>query len=173
MADHKNEKRQPAGNYSVGYKKPPIEHQFKPGYLRDGAQKNRSRRKENPPDIVRMIEKLVRVKRGGKTITMHPFEAEITSLGNRALKGEPRAAKLFLEYCDAAGLLNPPPAEQTHGVFVIPKELDGGIVSFLLKTQGLPPWDPDLYAALKAGRERGSARIEELYIQFMKDLDHE
>jgi uncharacterized protein DUF5681 len=173
MADPKNEKPQPAGNYSVGYKKPPIEHQFKPGYLRDGAQKNRSRRKQNPPDIARMIEKSVQVKRSGKTITMHPFEAEITSLGNRALKGEPRAAKLFLQYCDAAGLLNPPPTEQTHGVFVIPKELDSRIVSFLIKTQGLPPWDPDLYAALKAERERDSARIEELYIQFMKDLDNE
>jgi hypothetical protein len=80
---------------------------------------------------------------------------------------------LFLQYCDVAGLLNPPPAEQTHGVFVIPKELNSGIVSFLLETQGLPPWDPDLYAALEAERKRDSARIEELYIQFMKDLDNE
>ena len=170
MAELKNEKPRAAGNYSVGYKKPPVEHQFKPGYLRDSAEQNKSRRKETLPDLAGMMEKPLQVKRGGKTVAMHPFEAEITSLGNRALKGEPRAAKLFLQHCDAAGLFNPPPGEQTHGVFVIPKELNYTIASFLLKTQGLPPWDPDLYAALLAEPKRDS---KEVYIEFMKGLENE
>ena len=38
MADPKNKKMDPAGNYNVGYKKPPVEHQFKPSYLRDSAR---------------------------------------------------------------------------------------------------------------------------------------
>jgi hypothetical protein len=39
MADPQDKKLHPAGNYNVGYKKPPVEHQFKPSYLRDSAQK--------------------------------------------------------------------------------------------------------------------------------------
>jgi hypothetical protein len=147
MADPNNEKPRPLGNYSVGYKKPPVEHQFKPGQLRDSAQNTKGGRKENPPDVAGMIEKSVQVKRGGKTITMHPFEAEVTSLGSRALKGE---AKLFLKNCDTASLLNPPPAQQTHGVFEVPKDVNAGIVRVLLENYGLPPWDSELYAALEA-----------------------
>jgi hypothetical protein len=173
MADPKNKKLPPAGNYTVGYKKPPAEHQFKPSYLRDGTQQTKRQRKENPPDVASMIEKSVQVKRGGKTITMHPFEAEVTSLGNRALKGEPRAAKLFLKHCEAAGLLDPPSSEQTHGVFLVPKDVNPGIVRVLLETYGMPPWNRDDYAALEAEYERDQARIEELYIQHMKDLENE
>ena len=173
MADTKNKKPKPAGNYNVGYKKPPAEHQFKPSYLREGAQKSKRQRKQRAPDVAGMIEKSVQVKRGGKTITMHPFEAEVTSLGNRALKGEARATKLFLQHCEVAGLLDPPSSEQTHGVFVIPKGVYPGIVKVLLRTYGLPPWNPDDYAALKAEYERDQARIEELYIQFVKDLENE
>jgi hypothetical protein len=172
MTDPKNKKRQPpTGNYAVGYKKPPAEHQFKPSYLRDGTQRTKRQRKEKAPDVAGLIEKSVQVKRGGKTITMHPFEAEVTSLANRALKGEPRAAKLFLQHCEGAGLLNPPIAEQTHGVFVIPRGVNPGIVRVLLETYGLPPWDPEVYAALEAEYERDQARIEELYVQFTKDLE--
>src|ERR1700730_15078110 len=171
MADPK--KLHPAGNYNVGYKKPPVEHQFKPSYLRDRAEKTNSRHKENTPEVHGMIEKAVQVKRGGKTINMHPFEAEVTSLGNRALKGEPRAAKLFLKHCEAAGLLDPQSSEQTHGVFEVPKDVNAGIVRVLLETYGLPPWDSDVYAALDAKYERDQARIEELYIQHMKDLENE
>src|SRR5260370_15845846 len=108
MADPKNKKMDPAGNYNVGYKKPPVEHQFKPSYLRDSAQKTKSRRKEKKPDVAGLIEKSVQVKRGGKTITMHPFEAQVTSPGNRALKGEPRAATLVLTHCEAASLFDLP-----------------------------------------------------------------
>ena len=176
MADPTNpdsEKPHPTGNYTVGYKKPPAEHQFKPKYLRDGPQNLKSRRKENALDIAGILDKPLRVKRGGKTVTMHPYEAELTSLGKRALKGEPRATKLFLKHCENAGLLDPPPAEQTHGVFVIPKGANRAIVRVLLENHGLPPWDPDIYAALEAEYERDQARIEELYQQFMKDLEHE
>ena|ERR1700694_2300148 len=162
-----------AGNYAVGYKKPPTEYQFKPKYLCDGSQKVKRRRRENAVDIAGIFDKPLRVKRGGKTVAMHPYEAELTSLGKRALNGEARATKLFLKQCEAAGLLDAPPAEQTHGVFVIPKGANGGIMKVLIETHGLPPWDPDIYAALEAEFARDQAHIDELYIQFMKDLENE
>jgi len=114
----------------------------------------------------------VQVKRGGKTIAVHPYEAELTSLGKRALKGEPRATKLFLKHCAAAGLLDSVTAEQTHGVFVIPKGANRAIVKVLLETYGLPPWDPDAYAALEAEYQRDQAHIEELFKQFMKEQEN-
>jgi len=158
-------------DYKVGYKKPPRDHQFKPNHIRSEPQKNR--RREKALDLAGIFEKRLYVKRAGKTIAVHPYEAELTSLGKRALRGEPRATKLFLKQCDAAGLLDPAPAEQTHGVFVIPKGANSGIVRVLLETYGLPPWDPDIYAALEAEYERDQARIEELYKQFMEDLERE
>src|ERR1700694_4572470 len=138
-------------NYQVGYKKSPKDYQFKPKHLQD--QRAGGQRKEKRPDVAGMIEKSVQVKRGGKTITMHPFEAEVTSLGNRALKGEPRAAKLFLKHCEAAGLLDPQSSEQTHGVFEVPNGVNPGIVRVLLETYGLPSWNRDVYAALDAEYE--------------------
>jgi hypothetical protein len=44
-------------------------------------------------------------------------------------------------------------------------------VRVLLGTCGLPPWDSEVYAALEAEWERDQLHIEELYIQFMKDLE--
>ena len=139
-----------AGSYTVGYKKPPIEHQFKSKQLGDSPQKIKRARKESVQDIARLFDKPLQVKRGGKTVAVHPYEAELTSLGKRALKGEPRATKLFLKRCEIAGLLDPAPAEQTHGVFVIPKCANSAIIKVLLETHGLPPWDPNAYAVLEA-----------------------
>ena len=81
------------GDYTVGYKKPPTEHQFKPGHLRDRSQKA----SQKAPDIAALFDKPLLVKRGGKTVAIHPFEAELTSLGKRALKGEPRATRFVFE----------------------------------------------------------------------------
>ena len=160
-----------AGSYAVGYKKPPTEHQFKSKQLGDSPIKRA--RKESVQAIARLFDKPLQVKRGGKTVAVHPYEAELTSLGKRALKGEPRATKLFLKRCENAGLLDPAPAEQTHGVFVIPKGANWAITRVLLETYGLPPWDPNAYAALEAEYERDQALIEELYKQFMEDLKNE
>ena len=160
-------------DYKVGYKKPPKEHQFKSKHLRDEAPGARTQRVEKGLDVAAWIDKPLEVKRRGKSTTMHPHEASLISLGNRALKGEPRATRLFLKECEIAGLLEPAAVGQTHGVFVIPRGVNRGIVKVLLDTYGLPPWDADIYAALEAEYERDQARIAELYDQFLKDLENE
>jgi hypothetical protein len=161
-----------AGNYTVGYKKPPTEHQFKSKQLRDSQQKVKRPRKENGLDLAGLFDKPLRVKRAGRTIVVHPYEAQLTSLGKRALKGEPRATKLFLKQCDAAGLLDPVTPEQTHGVFLIPRGANSAIVKVLLETYGLPPWDPDAYAALELEYENDQANIEELYKKYMEGREN-
>jgi hypothetical protein len=42
----------------------------------------------------------------------------------------------------------------------------------MLETYGLPPWDPDEYAAMVEEFERDEAHVEEVYQRFLKDLDH-
>jgi hypothetical protein len=70
--------------YKVGYKKPPKEHQFKPKH-QTAARPNGGKRKENCPDVAGWLGKPLKVKRGGKSISMHPHEAAMISLGKRAL----------------------------------------------------------------------------------------
>src|SRR5438034_1261119 len=92
--------------YKVGYKKPPKEHQFKPKHQTAVRPKD-GKRKENSPDVAGWLDKPLKVKRGGKSIRMHPHEAMMTSLGKRALSGEPRATKEFLKWCAIAELITP------------------------------------------------------------------
>lgn len=157
-------------DYEVGYKKPPKNHQFKPKRLRDAIQGAPRQRKEKALDLAGIFNKPLLVKRGGKTIAVNAHEAELTSLAKRALKGEPRATKLFLKHCEAAGLLDAEPGEQTHGVFVIPRGVNRAIVKVLLEAYGLPPWDAAAYATLEAEYDEDQARIEGLYKEFMEDL---
>lgn len=154
-------------DYKVGYKKPPKEHQFKP---KTGARPNGGMRNENSPDVAGWLDKRLNVKRGGKSVRMHPHEATMISLGKRALKGEPRAAKQFLKECAIAGLLSPQQLE-THGVIVAPRGVDIRVAKVMIETYGLPPWEPGDYAAIEAEFKRDEAHIEELYQKFLEDLD--
>lgn len=160
-------------DYEVGYKKPPKEHQFKPKQSRKENSQAKTSRKQVGLDLAGILDKPLRFNRAGKAVSMHPHEALLTSLGKRALKGEARAAKLFLKHCGAAGLLEPAPVEQTSGVFEIPKGANPGIVKVLLETHGLPPWDPDVYAALEAEYRRDADHIEELYRRFLEEHGYE
>ena len=124
------------------------------------------------PTLLRWLDKPLKVKRGGKSVKMHPHEAAMISLGKRALNGERRAAKEFLKQCDIAGLLTPQQLEQDGGVFEVPRGVDFSVAKVMLETYGLPPWEPDEYAAVDAEFERDQAHVEELYQKFLKDLDH-
>jgi hypothetical protein len=160
-------------DYEVGYKRPPKEHQFKTKQSRKEHAPEKPSRKEVELDLAGILDKPLRFKRAGKAVSMHPHEALLTSLGKRALKGEARAAKLFLKHCEAAGLLEPAAVEQTHGVFEIPKGANAGIVRVLLETEGLPPWNRDVYAALEAEYRRDAENIETIYRRFLEENGYE
>jgi hypothetical protein len=158
--------------FKVGYKKPPKEHQFKPKN-QSAARRNRGQRNEVTPDIAALLEKPVQVRRRGKSVSMHPHEATMNSLGKRALKGERRAAKEFLKQCDRAALLAPQHVQQNGGVFTVPPGVESSVIRAMLETYGLPPWNPEEYAAIAAEYERDVAHVEEVYQQFLMDLGHE
>jgi hypothetical protein len=155
--------------YEVGYRKPPKAHQFKPKH-QNTARRNGGHQKEDGSDVASWLNKPLKVKRAGKSIKMHPHEAMMNSLGKEALKGKPRATKQFLRECELAGLLTAPELERTNGVFEVPSGMVGGVAKVMIETYGLPPWDPDEYAAVVAEYKRDEARIEELHAKFLEDL---
>lgn len=157
--------------YTVGYKKPPKEHQFKPKH-QTAARLTGGKRKEDSLDVASWIDKPLKVKRGAKSVRMHPHEAAMNSLGKRALNGEHRAAKEFLKQCEIAGMLSPQQLEKTGSVFEVPRGVEPGVVRVMLETYGLPPWEKAEYAAVVAEFERDEAHIEKLYQKFLEDLDH-
>ena len=144
--------------YEVGYGKPPKATRF--GVR---PQPVRSKRKANTerPDIAALLDRPIQANINGKKTKLHPHEAMLHGLFQRAVGGQIRAIKFFLEECKRARLLDPP--QQSHGAVIeiphgVPPELGGRLV----RRVGPPPWDPDVFALHKAEYERDMAHIEEL-----------
>lgn len=88
------------GDYEVGHGKPPVAHQFKPG--NPGPTKGQRARKKKAmmsmDDVVRdLLEKKVRVKRGGGTIRVGMKEVIISRLATMLTQGTARDMKLVLD----------------------------------------------------------------------------
>jgi hypothetical protein len=157
--------------YKVGYKKPPKEHQFKTNH-QTAARPTGGKQKEDSLDVASWIDKPLKVKRGAKSVRMHPHEAAMNSLGKRALNGKHRAAKEFLKQCEIAGMLSPQQLEKMHGVFDAPRGVDLRVAKVMFETYGFPPWEVNEQAAIEAEIKHDEARIEKLYQKFLEDLDH-
>jgi hypothetical protein len=155
--------------YAVGYKKPPAEYRFKKG---NSAARCKASRKDKVPDLVNHLDRPLKAERGGKRVNVHPFEAATLSLVREALKGKPSAIKKAIQIFEKAGLFEPPPGKQTHGVLTAPQNLDLHFFCILLKILGPPPWDPGVHEAALAEYQQDQAEIEELRRQFLKGQDN-
>jgi hypothetical protein len=152
-------------DYKVGYKKPPVEHQFKAG---NSNGRKKATPKRRTPEFAKQLDQPLRAQRGGRTIALHPFEAGINSLVREALRGKPQAVKNVLRIFEKAGLLNALVGAQTHSSLVIPKGFTLAAFLVLLSKLGYPPWAPETFAAAKAEYASDRAQIDELYRQFLK-----
>jgi hypothetical protein len=153
--------------YSVGYKKPPSEYQFKTG---NSAARHKASKKGELPDLARHLDRWT--DGGGKLLKMSPIEVAMLSLAREALKGKSSAIKKAFQVFEEAGLLEPPPGKQSHGVLVAPKDLHPHFFCVLLKVLGVPPWDPKLSQAALAEYQQDKAQIAELRHQFLKGRNH-
>jgi hypothetical protein len=86
--------------YSVGYKKPPVEYRFKKGNL---AAHRKASLKDKIPDLVSHLERPLKAERGGKRVNVHPFEAGLLSLVREAMKGKPSAIKKVIQIFEKEG----------------------------------------------------------------------
>jgi len=88
-------------SYSVGYGKPPKQHQFQPG--QSGNRKGRPKGAKNTATIIdEILNRKIRVRteRGVRKITVH--EAMLTGFADRGLKGDTKTAAFLLDRKDRA-----------------------------------------------------------------------
>jgi hypothetical protein len=102
----KRPKRQPTGDYPVGFARPPVEHQFKRGQVqatrRKPAAAPHSTSSQNDQAAIRESQRKVELREGSKTVKLSAFDATLRSLAVNGIKGSRLHAKNFLERADRA-----------------------------------------------------------------------
>ena len=89
-------KKKGAGDYEVGYKKPPKHSRFKKG--QSGNPKGRPKGSRNfSTDLKATLEQGVRVTQGGKPKTVSTQHASLLRLREKALAGDARALDRIIE----------------------------------------------------------------------------
>ena len=89
-----------AGEYEVGYRRPPKTMRFKPG--QSGNPKGRPAKARNfKSDVKKTLETPIRLVKDGKPQTVSTQEAALLRLSEKALKGDARALNLLVMLAQA------------------------------------------------------------------------
>jgi hypothetical protein len=89
------QKENGAGDYEIGYGRPPIHSQFRPG--QSGYPAGRRKGVRNlKTDVMRTLKTPVKVKEGGRSKTMSTQEGILLVLREKALRGDARALNAFV-----------------------------------------------------------------------------
>jgi hypothetical protein len=112
---------------TVGYKRPPVDRQFKPG--QSGNPKGRPKGRKNLKTIfVEVLNKKVKLwdKNKNRTRTVSKLEAMIEVISNKALKGDPRALATIVQIADKLEVFTWQPEERIEltGYNLIMKKLE-------------------------------------------------
>ncbi len=102
MADRETRLRQksPSATYETGYRKPPKQHQFKPG--KSGNQKGRPKGTRNTTTLLReILDRKIEVRSGSTVRKITIREAMLTRFAESALKGDTKSAAFLLQRYDA------------------------------------------------------------------------
>ena len=84
-----------AGDYEVGYRKPPKHTRFKPG--QSGNPEGRQKGARNlKTELEEELHEMISIKEGGKPKTVSKQRAMLKSLTARAVHGDSRAANVIL-----------------------------------------------------------------------------
>jgi len=88
---------------TVGYGRPPKEHQFKPGH--SGNPKGRPRGAKNADTLAReILSRPIKVREGGRERKVSVLEAMLMKFAERGLNGDAKAADFLLKlYRQAEG----------------------------------------------------------------------
>ena len=119
--------RRPRPHPTVGYGHPPEAHRFPPGQSgnpRGRPKGTTSKTPAQPPDRLTQIvleeaSRLITVREGDRTVTLSMQQAIIRRLAVDAVKGDPRAQRLFTEMLALSEDEVPRTAEQPRPTFEI------------------------------------------------------
>jgi uncharacterized protein DUF5681 len=116
--------QQAKGEYQVGYRRPPAEHQFKVG--NNANPKGRKKKTRNRKLVVRdLLFEPVTVREGGEIRQISALEAVIKKTLSKALGGDHKAALTIIGLAQREALLTP---EQDEALDILP-ESDLAIVN--------------------------------------------
>jgi hypothetical protein len=117
---------EPAADYIVGYRRPPLAKRFRPG--RSGNPRGRPRGGRKLAAIVASaLAERVTVKENGRFRRITKLEAAVKQLVNRAAAGEPRVTQLLLAMVQA----HEAKPVRTGGAFS--SEADDAIIAGLMR----------------------------------------
>jgi hypothetical protein len=109
-----------AGNYAVGYGKPPAGTRFQKGH--SGNPKGRPRVRRSPQEVIEAaLRDNITVMENGVPRRIEMREAFVKSIIARAIKGDTRAAGLLLRLMQIAQVIGPTAEELKPKVVVITK----------------------------------------------------
>ena len=106
MSTHKAKIRRPiVGNYEVGFGKPPQASQYKPGQSGNPRGRPKGARNKSGDEVGKKImemvleeaQRTIRVQDGGRVRTLPVAQAIVRSVSVTAMKGQPRAQRLFID----------------------------------------------------------------------------
>src|SRR5689334_3709311 len=122
----------PPETYSVGYGKPPREHQFKKG---QPPPPRRARAKTFNPQ--RIWDDPLEVQRNGRSERIHPYEARLFSLAKGALNGNVANIEYLLKEFIARGVFDRPADNPLHQC---PNNIPFAVFCILAPEYGQPPY---------------------------------
>jgi hypothetical protein len=106
MARNK-QKRQPKGDYQVGYCRPPAEHRFRPGQSGNPTGQRKSNTVKSAAEELKEIAATkVTIRDGDKMRKVSLLTANLLAHGMNGAKGNARSAALFLNQAHKMGLLD-------------------------------------------------------------------
>lgn len=102
----KKQKRQPQGDYAVGYCRPPAQHRFRPGQSGNpSGERKRNDDKTITDELKEMLATKIPVRHGEKNREVLLPTAILFAHGMNAAKGDAKSAALFFNQMEKLGLL--------------------------------------------------------------------
>ena len=99
------EKRQPTGDYGVGYCRPPEATQFKKG--QSGNRRGRPKGTKNiATHLNEILQERISVREGGKVRTMTKAEAMLQKMAHKAMMGDSKALSSIIAMARMSGLFD-------------------------------------------------------------------